>query len=114
MAPGVQARVEAVNRGESGYAPAMVRQWTLEAAEAMLDEVRRRTEAALAAVDAVEGRVDAARPEERSALAAETRSHVSRWMREMEALGVEIHGPWRVEFRCQEGAFCWAWPEAPP
>jgi hypothetical protein len=30
----------------------------------------------------------------------------------MEALGVETTGPWRVEFESEEGAFCWAWPDA--
>ena len=89
----------------------MGRQWTLEAATEMLAEVRRRTERAADAVDALEVRRAAAPEAEGDALAAEVRGHVSRWMREMEALGVEVAGPWRVEFGTGEGAFCWAWPE---
>jgi len=90
----------------------MGRQWTLEAATEMLAEVRRRTERAADAVDALEARSARGTPAERAALAGEARGHVSRWMREMEALGVEITGPWRVEFANAEGAFCWAWPDA--
>ena len=90
----------------------MARRWTLEAAEAMLGEVWQRTEQAATAVDVLEARANSASAEERAALAEETRGHVSRWVREMEALGVDIQGAWSVEFRFEEGAFCWAWPEA--
>lgn len=90
----------------------MGRQWTLEAATEMLAEVRARTERASDAVDALEARSTRATPAERDALAREIRGQISRWMREMEALGVEVAGPWRVEFANAEGAFCWAWPDA--
>jgi hypothetical protein len=89
----------------------MARQWTFEAAREMLGEVRRHTERAVTAVDALEARRRDAGPEARAALDAEVRGHVSRWMRAMEALGVEVPAPWRVEFEGAEGAFCWAWPE---
>lgn len=89
----------------------MGRRWTLEAATEMLAEVRARTERAADAVEALEARAANAPPAEREALAGETRGCVSRWMREMEALGVEVVGPWRVEFEGEQGAFCWAWPE---
>jgi len=85
--------------------------WTFEAASEMLAEVRRRTERAVDAVDALEARMARATRAEREALGGEVRGHVSRWMREMEALGVSVCGPWRVEFETPEGAFCWAWPE---
>jgi len=89
----------------------MGRQWTFAAATEMLGEVRWRTERAVAAVDALEARrAGSSSARERDALAGELRGHVSRWMREMEALGVEVCGPWRVEFETDEGAFCWAWP----
>jgi len=96
----------------------MGRRWTLEAAEAMLGEVRLRTERAVAAVDALgAGFPGADRPGPGNSAvpdpsAEAVRHHVSRWLREMEALGVEVLGPWRVEFVCQGGAFCWAWPES--
>jgi len=88
----------------------MARSWTLEAAREMLGEVRERTARAVAAVERLEQAAvgDGAR---RAAAAAELRRHVSRWMREMDALGVDVRGAWCVEFDTGEGSFCWAWPE---
>jgi len=96
----------------------MGRRWTLETAEAMLGEVRLRTQRAVAAVDAlgpglpIADRAGAEDPERPDPSAEAVRRHVSRWLREMEALGVEVLGPWRVEFACDGGAFCWAWPDS--
>jgi hypothetical protein len=88
----------------------MARSWTLEAAREMLGEVRERTARAVAAVERLE-RAAAGDASRRAAAAQELRREVSRWMREMEALGVEVRGPWRVEFDTGAGSFCWAWPE---
>jgi len=90
----------------------MGREWTLEAANEMLGEVRKRTERAANAVDALEARARESDAEGRKRLARDTLREVGRWMREMEALGVEVRGPWRVEFACAEGAYAWAWPDA--
>ncbi len=91
----------------------MERTWTLETARALLGEVRERTGSACAAVEALEARIEARRgePAEARALAEALRERVSRWMREMEALGVRVEGPWQVLFETEGGAFCWAWPE---
>ena len=37
---------------------------------------------------------------------------VSRWLRAMEALGVDVKGAWLVDFDCGSGYYCWRWPEA--
>jgi len=76
----------------------------------MLDEVRTRTARAVEAVERLE-RVRSEDAARREATAAAIRGHISRWMREMEALGVDVRGPWQVEFQTGQGAFCWAWPE---
>ena len=36
---------------------------------------------------------------------------LEKWAREMEALGVEVKGPWLVDFDCGAGCYCWKWPE---
>lgn len=77
----------------------------------MLAEVRRHTQRAVEAVDALEAGGAGAPAAALEAREDQVRGHVSRWMREMEALGVEVRGAWRVEFETAEGAFCWAWPE---
>ena len=78
----------------------------------MLAEVRRRTEPVVLAVDALQETRHASDASGHDALDAKVREHVSRWMREMEALGVAVRGPWRIEFETSDGAFCWVWPEA--
>ena len=82
----------------------------------MVGEVRTRTARAVQAVEALERRIEVLAAEEgdaeqRRALVLELRENVSRWVREMEALGVRVRGPWKVEFESETGAFCWAWPE---
>lgn len=89
------------------------RRWTLEAAQAMLPEVRDRTARAVEETDALgrerdaqaEGSPERARVEER------LRDVVSRWVREMEALGLEVKGLWLVDFDSGSGYYCWQWPE---
>ena len=86
--------------------------WTLEGARRLLDEVRTRTGRAVESVDPLlerrEGASDAAVAER---LDGEIQAEVSRWAREMEALGVEVKGPWLVDFDNGEGYYCWRWPE---
>lgn len=89
----------------------MGRRWSLETAKEMLAEVRERTARAVAAVESLEREVEGRQGSRRVVAAEVARDRISLWMREMEALGVEVRGPWRVEFGTEEGAFCWAWPD---
>ena len=85
--------------------------WTLETARALLPEVRKRTAAAVPAVQRMlSERTDAADPE-RAEIDARLRRAIGRWTREMEALGVEVKGLWLVDFVNGSGDFCWKWPE---
>ncbi len=89
------------------------RQWSLEGARALLDEVRERTGRAAGEVEKLleerEGR-ETGSPE-RQAIDARIRVAVSRWLRSMEALGLEIKGLWLVDFDNGSGYYCWRWPE---
>jgi hypothetical protein len=44
-------------------------------------------------------------------LEAKLRTVVSRWIRQMEALGVAVKGLWLVDFDNGSGYYCWRWPE---
>ena len=90
------------------------RAWTLEAAREMMPEVRIRTQQAVAAVDALSAERDSqqADSKDRQAIEARLRSRVSRWIREMEALGVDVKGLWLIDFDNGRGYYCWRWPEA--
>lgn len=48
---------------------------------------------------------------EAAELEAKLRTVVSRWIRQMEALGVAVKGLWLVDFDNGSGYYCWRWPE---
>ena len=89
------------------------RAWTLDAARAMFDEVRERTATAVEAVDALEEKREALEEKDpaRAAVERELSRVVSGWVRAMEALGVEVKGPWLVDFDNGGGYYSWRWPE---
>jgi len=88
------------------------RSWSLDAARAMLPEVRRRTERAVEEAEALLAeREQPGAAAKRAALEKRIQAVVSRWAREMEALGLEVKGPWLVDFDSGGGYYCWRWPE---
>jgi hypothetical protein len=89
------------------------RRWSLEAARAMLPDVVSRTGEAVEVVEALMERREALEQgsTEDALLEQEIEACFSRWVREMEALGVEVKGPWLVDFDSGAGYFCWRWPE---
>ncbi|MGH0031376.1 MAG: DUF2203 family protein [Myxococcota bacterium] len=91
----------------------MSRRWTLEAARAILPDVRRRTAQAVERVEALGERMRAEAPdsEQRRELEQQITRQVSRWLRSMEALGVVVKGAWLVDFDTGSGYLCWRWPE---
>lgn len=87
------------------------RAWSLEAARAVIPDVRRRTERAVKEIEAlIEGRSQRELDAD-----AERRGQIERvvslWVREMEALGADVKGLWLVDFDNGNGYFCWKWPE---
>ncbi|HEV2719905.1 MAG TPA: DUF2203 domain-containing protein [Thermoanaerobaculia bacterium] len=78
----------------------MKKTFTYEEASALLPEVQRITEDAVA-----EGR---ALP---SGAADEGRQLLAQWVADIEALGVEVKGLWLVDFDCGVGYYCWQYPE---
>ncbi len=96
------------------------RAWTLATARAIIDDVRSRTALAVESVDGLMEKREALleklpenakTSDELTAVEREIDQRVSRWAREMEALGVEVKRPWLVDFDNGSGYFCWRWPE---
>lgn len=92
------------------------RQWSFETASAILVEVRSHTERAVERVGPLEadrlrlkGKLEV--ETELAEVETELRGVVSRWIREMEALGVSVKGLWLVDFDSGSGCYCWRWPE---
>ena len=77
--------------------------FTLEQARSLLPQIRERTSDAVSRYarlgDGGEGT-----EEERQAI-------LQAWASEMAALGVEIKGPWLVDFDSGAGYYCWKYPE---
>ena len=90
---------------------AVERRWTLEGAQAVLDDVRQRTERAVREADALVLRLEGADAATRTRIDAEMQRVVGRWAREIEALGAEAKGAWLVDFDNGSGYYCWRWPE---
>jgi hypothetical protein len=90
------------------------RSWTLETSRSLLVEVRALTAEVVPEVDRLATARDAAPEgsEQRVGLESELASQIGRWVRAMEALGVEAKGLWRVDFDNGSGCYCWRWPEA--
>ena len=88
------------------------RRWTLEGARAVLDDVRSRTERAVEQAETLVLEREGADAERRQAIDARIQAVVSRWSREVEALGAEVKGVWLVDFDNGSGYYCWRWPEA--
>ena len=87
------------------------REWTLAGAREMIPEVRRRTEPAVAEVESLSADADSEDPDTRETARERIDEIASLWVREMEALGVEVKGPWLVDFDNGSGYYCWKWPE---
>ncbi len=89
------------------------REWSLEAAREILGDVRARTGEAVGQVEALLVQVTDNAPEssERQVADLEIQRIIASWARAMEALGLEVKGPWLVDFDCGSGLYCWRWPE---
>ncbi len=89
------------------------REWTLEGAQALLPEVRERTERAVREVERLEAERQGLAPDAPGQQQVEARIEgaIQRWAREMDALGLEVKGLWLVDFDNGSGYYCWKWPE---
>jgi hypothetical protein len=93
--------------------PRAPRCWSLEGARALLPDVRKRTAAAVAAVEAL---LEQRETGKRATLSAEQIDArigelTADWARAMEALGLDVKGLWLVDFDNGNGYYCWRWPE---
>ncbi|HMA28770.1 MAG TPA: DUF2203 domain-containing protein [Thermoanaerobaculia bacterium] len=85
--------------------------FTFEEARALLPEVRERTRRAVEALS------ELATPSDEAPEAAGTRTEravaetLAAWANAIEELGIEVKGPWLVDFDSGAGYYCWKWPE---
>ncbi len=92
-------------------APAPRRTFTFDEARALLPSVRERTRRALAELDALSAGTDEDADAARSRMERAVEGILNAWREEVEALGIEVKGPWLVDFDSGAGYYCWRWPE---
>jgi hypothetical protein len=85
--------------------------FTYEEARALLPAVRERTREALSALAGAEPERDEEPGEEPDLFERRAARILEEWARDITALGIEVKGPWLVDFDCGGGYWCWRWPE---
>ncbi len=84
------------------------RVFTFDEARALLPSIRERTRRAVEEIEALEER---GAEEEAAHLEKEAEDVFRRWAGEISGPGVEVKGPWLVDFDSGAGYYCWRWPE---
>lgn len=87
------------------------RTFTFEEARALLPTVRERTRLALAALDGLASQTDESPEAARARMERAVEKILNAWRAEVEAYGIEVKGPWLVDFDSGAGYYCWKWPE---
>ncbi len=85
--------------------------FTYAEARQLLPAVRRRTKEALDALAGTSAEGASGPEEARETLEREAASILGAWAKDIEALGIEVKGPWLLDFDSGSGYFCWKWPE---
>ena len=88
--------------------------FTFEEARALLPEVRERTRRAVEALSNLTVPADdgpQAAEETQTKAEKAVAQTLSSWASEIEELGIEVKGPWLVDFDSGAGYYCWKWPE---
>jgi hypothetical protein len=85
--------------------------FSFDEARRALPAVRARTQKALEALSEVEVGADENAGETRERLEHVAGEILGAWARDVEAMGIEVKGPWLVDFDSGAGYYCWKWPE---
>ncbi len=87
------------------------RVFSYEEARALLPAVRERTREAVEALSQANtgGGDEAGRNSD--PLEQKAARILEEWARDMTAMGIEVKGPWLVDFDSGGGYWCWRWPE---
>jgi len=91
------------------------RVFSFDEARRLVPQLRDRTESAIArlrdlaeATDAEGLRKDEA---DRGELEEAAAAILHDWAKSIEEMGIEVKGPWLVDFDSGAGYYCWRWPE---
>lgn len=85
--------------------------FTFDEARSLIPAVRERTRAALDALSGVDVPADEDAEAVRERMERAAGEILGAWAKDVEAMGIEVKGPWLVDFDSGAGYWCWKWPE---
>jgi hypothetical protein len=85
--------------------------FTFDEARGLIPAVRERTRAAVDALSGVEVPADEDADAVRERMERAAGEILGAWAKDVEAMGIEVKGPWLVDFDSGAGYWCWKWPE---
>lgn len=87
--------------------------FSFEEARQLLPLVRERTRQAIDEMGAIEIDFDDADDDalRRTRVETDAARILGAWALDIQALGIEVKGPWLVDFDSGAGYYCWKWPE---
>lgn len=85
--------------------------FSYEEARALLPAVRERTREALEALAGAKTEGEEEPGNDPDPLEQKAVRILEDWARDVTAMGIEVKGPWLVDFDSGGGYWCWRWPE---
>jgi hypothetical protein len=80
--------------------------FTYDEAARLLPEVRRLTDEAYRAVEAISEKASSAESAQ-----PEVEAVVTRWANDVMSMGIDVKGLWLIDFDNGSGYYCWQYPE---
>ena len=87
--------------------------FTFDEARALLSQVREFTRESIEKIGVAHTEIEASEEEEDAEHAFESTAAeiLGEWAEKIRSLGIEVKGPWLVDFDSGSGYYCWKWPE---
>lgn len=87
--------------------------FTFEEARGLVSRVREWTQESIERIGAAHAEIEDSEEEGEAEHAFESTAAeiLGEWAEKVRELGIEVKGPWLVDFDSGAGYFCWKWPE---
>ena len=89
------------------------RVFSFDEARALLTQVKEFTRESIEKIGAAHNEIEISEEEEDAERAFESSAAeiLGEWAEKIRSLGIQVKGPWLVDFDSGSGYYCWKWPE---
>ncbi len=89
------------------------RVFTFDEARRLVPRVREYTQESIERIGAAQAEIESSveEPDTEHAFESTAAEILGEWAQKVRELGIEVKGPWLVDFDSGAGYFCWKWPE---